>query len=103
MSFNGEMVFLFGALTAGGIYLLTRTHWTALHRWWLSLGTMLTLFTHTLCMGIARGVNINRTHAYLPPMWLLSLIGIALGVAFLLMNRPTSNPTDKNPADDRDV
>jgi hypothetical protein len=88
LSLNGEAVFLFGALTAGGIHLLTRTNWTPLHRWWLSLATMSLLFSHTLFMGIARGLNINRSHAYLPPMWLLSLIGIAMGLGFVLMSRP---------------
>lgn len=88
MTFNGEAVFLFGALTAGGIYLLTRPQWTPIQRWRLSLATVLVLFAHTLCMGIARGLNINASHAYLPPMWLLSLVGIALGLGFLLMSRP---------------
>jgi hypothetical protein len=90
LSFNGEAVFLFGALTAGGIYLLGRSHWTPRQRWWLSLATVGTLFIHTLCMGIVRGLNMHRSHAYLPPMWLLSLIGIALGAGFLLLSRPTS-------------
>ena len=88
MSFAGESVFMFGALTAGGIYLLARTQWTPLQRWWLSLATVAVLFSHTLSMGIARGLNINASHAYLPPMWLLSLIGSALGAAFLLLSRP---------------
>jgi hypothetical protein len=88
LSFNGEAVFLFGGLTAGGVYLLGRTTWTARQRWWLSVAVVATLFSHTLCMGIARGLNINRSHAYLPPMWLLSLIGIGLGVGFLLLSRP---------------
>lgn len=88
LSFNGEAVFLFGALAAGGIYLLGRTNWTPGHRWWLSLGTLAVLFAHVLSMGLARGLNINRSHAYLPPMWLLSLIGIGLGIGFLLMSRP---------------
>jgi hypothetical protein len=88
LSFNGEAVFLFGALTAGGIYLLSRTTWTDVQRWGLSLGTMLLLFSHTLCMGIARGLNLDRNHAYLPPMWVLSLVGVALGMAFLLLTRP---------------
>jgi hypothetical protein len=87
LSFNGEAVFLFGAMTVGGIYLLSRTGWTASQRWWLSLATMAVLFAHTLSMGIARGLNINRTHAYLPPMWLLSLVGITLGLAFLWAGR----------------
>ena len=88
MSFNGEAVLMFGALTAGGVYLLTRQHWTAMQRWWLSVATIAMLFAHTLSMGIARGLNINASHAYLPPMWLLSLVGIAWGAAFLLLSRP---------------
>lgn len=94
MSFNGEAVFMFGALTAGGVYLLTRQQWTPIQRWWLSIATIAVLFSHTLCMGIARGLNINASHAYLPPMWLLSVVGIAMGMGFLLMSRP------KAPADD---
>jgi hypothetical protein len=88
LSFGGESVVLFGALTAGGVYLLTRTDWTPRQRWWLSAGTVAALAGHTLCMGIARGWNINRSHAYLPPMWLLSLIGVVLGTGYLLRSRP---------------
>jgi hypothetical protein len=88
LSFHGEMVFLCGALAAAGIYLLTRTSWTAWQRWQLSLATLGVLWSHTLFMGLARGLNITRSHAYLPPMWLLSLIGITLGLVFLLMTRP---------------
>lgn len=91
LSFNGELIVLFGGLTAGGIYLLNRSHWSAKQRWWLSLVTVTTLFSHTLCMGIARGLNINSSHGYLPPMWLLSLVGVALGAGFLLMSYPQSN------------
>lgn len=97
LSLNGEAVFLFGALSAGGIYLLTRTTWTSLQRWWLSLAFTAVLFSHTLFMGIARGLNINRSHAYLPPMWLLSLIGIALGLVFLLLSRPRHEATRDSP------
>jgi hypothetical protein len=88
LSLNGEAILLFGALTAAGIYLLQRATWTAWQRWWLSLATMVVLFVHALAMGIARGFNINASHAYLPPMWLLSLIGIGLGLVFLLMDQP---------------
>ena len=35
-------------------------------------------------MGWARGLNINAKHAYLPPMWLLSVIGVAIAVWWLL-------------------
>jgi len=95
MSFNGEAVVLFGALTLAGLYLLARTTWSEQHRWWLSLATVGVLFSHTLSMGIARGININRSHAYLPPMWMLSLIGIAAGGAFLLLCRPSRQTTSK--------
>lgn len=88
MSFRGEAVFLFGALTVGGMYLLTRQDWSPGQRWGLSLATMAMLFTHTLFMGLSRGLNINASHAYLPPMWLLSLIGIGLGLAFVVTDRP---------------
>jgi hypothetical protein len=91
LSFNGELVFLFGALTAGAIYLVTRTHWSPRDRWWLSTLAMALLFTHTLCMGIARGVHLNKTHAYLPPMWMLSLVGVAMGAAFLIMAYPAGS------------
>jgi hypothetical protein len=88
LSFTGEMVFLLGSAAAGGLYLLTRPNWSPMHRWWLSLATVAVLLGHTLCMGLARGLNINSTHAYLPPMWLLSAAGIALGAVFLLQSRP---------------
>jgi hypothetical protein len=88
LSFKGEAVVLFGALAAGGFYLLTRSTWTELQRWWLSLATVAVLLTHTLSMGAARGLHIDPNHAYLPPMWLLSLFGIALGAGFLVLNRP---------------
>jgi hypothetical protein len=88
MSFAGEMVFLFGGLTAANIYLLLRPSWTPLIRWRLSLLAMLTLATHVLAMGYCRGLNINASHAYLPPMWFLSAIGIALALLCLVRSRP---------------
>ena len=88
LSFNGEAVFLFGALAVGCFYLLGRPTLSAMQRWGLSVVAIAVLFAHVLSMGIARGLNINRSHAYLPPMWLLSLVGITLGAAFLLMARP---------------
>jgi hypothetical protein len=88
MSFAGEMVFLFGGLTAANIYLLLRPTWTPVVRWRLSVLAMLTLATHVLAMGYCRGLNINASHAYLPPMWFLSAVGIGLGLVFLLRSRP---------------
>lgn len=94
---GGEAVFLFGSLTTAGIYLLGRTGWTAVPRWWLSLAATATLFGHTLCMGLNRGMNINRSHGYLPPMWLISLLAAGLGIAFLLLTRPSSSGQEENP------
>jgi hypothetical protein len=91
LSWSGEMVFLFGALGAAGVYLLTRATWSALARWQLSLATMLVLLAHVCWMGYNRGLNINASHAYLPPMWLLSALGLAAGVAFLLLSKPATN------------
>lgn len=93
-SFTGEMVFLFGALAVGAIHLLSRTTWTPRQRWGLSLATMLTLFGHTLCMGIARGIVMDQHHGYLPPMWLLSLVGIGLGISYLCRCRPTAEKSE---------
>ena len=84
MSFEGELVFMFGGLAAAGVFLLLRPQWNAVTRWWLSLGTMGVLFAHVVAMGYCRGLNINKTHAYLPPMWFLSAIGIALALWWLL-------------------
>ncbi len=88
LSFAGETVFLFGGLTAGGIFLLLRPRWNAMTRWWLSLGTMLTLLAHVSAMGYCRGLNIDRAHGYMPPMWLLSAIGILIAIVWLLRGRP---------------
>jgi hypothetical protein len=90
LSMVGETIFLCGALTAGCVYLLTRGTFSPVQRWWMSLVTMSVLLNHTLFMGIARGIHIDRKHAYLPPMWMLSVMAIALGIAYLLMSRPAA-------------
>ena len=90
MTFSGEMVFLFGGLAAGLVYLLMRPNWTPIARWWISLAAMVVLLAHVLAMGYCRGLNINASHAYLPPMWLLSAIGIAIGVVWILRTKPSS-------------
>lgn len=96
MSFAGEMVFCFGGLAAGTIYLLTRQNWSATQRWWLSLAAMIALQTHVLSMGYCRGLNINASHAYLPPMWLLSAIGVFIGIIVLLITRPRFASSDNS-------
>lgn len=88
MSFAGELVFFFGGLAAAGVYLLTRTTWTPRQRWGLSVAATATLLAHVLAMGYCRGLNINASHAYLPPMWLLSAVGIVVGVVALAAARP---------------
>lgn len=89
MTFAGELVFCFGGLTAAAVYLLTRQQWTPLQRWWLSIAAMMSLQTHVLAMGYCRGLNINASHAYLPPMWLLSAVCVFIGLVILLLSRPS--------------
>jgi hypothetical protein len=88
LSLAGEVVFCFGGLAAGMLYLLTRQQWSPMQRWWMSLGAMLVLMVHVLAMGYCRGLNINASHGYLPPMWLLSAAGVLVGVVVLVMSRP---------------
>jgi hypothetical protein len=88
LSTAGEFIFMFGGLAAAILFLLLRTQWTPLARWRLSLAVTGTLLCHVLAMGWCRGVNMTASHGYLPPMWLLSAIGIALGGWWLLRSRP---------------
>lgn len=88
LSFAGELVFLFGGLSAAMVFLLLRPTWSPVQRWALSIGAMAALLAHTLALGNCRGLNINASHAYLPPMWLLCVIGVAVGLIILLRGRP---------------
>ena len=88
LSTAGELIFMFGGLAAAILFLLLRTQWTPLERWRMSLAVTGVLLCHVLAMGWCRGVNMTASHAYLPPMWLLSAIGIALGGWWLLRSRP---------------
>jgi hypothetical protein len=90
MSTAGEMVFMFGGLATALLFLNLRppAFITPIARWWLSLAFMLCLTAHVASMGYSRGLNINITHAYLPPMWLLSVIALGLGVVYVLLTRP---------------
>lgn len=101
MSLAGELVFCFGGMAAGTLYLLTRQQWTAGQRWWLSLAALLMLQTHVLAMGYCRGLNINASHAYLPPMWLLSAVGVFIGIVLLLLSRPVRNAGGLRPTQPR--
>lgn len=91
MSFAGELVLCFGGLAVGTIYLLSRPQCPPMTRWRLSLSAMAMLLVHVLAMGYCRGLNINAGHGYLPPMWLLSAIGAAVGFIVLLMSRPKAS------------
>jgi lysylphosphatidylglycerol synthetase-like protein (DUF2156 family) len=84
MSFEGELVFMFGGLAAALVFLLMRAQWSVATRRLISLAAMLALLSHVLAMGWSRGLNIDAKHAYLPPMWLLSVIGVAIAVWWLL-------------------
>jgi hypothetical protein len=90
MTFSGEMVFMFGGLALALVYLLLKPQWSPIARWWLSLGAMVVLLFHVVAMGYCRGLNINASHAYLPPMWLLSAIGIAVGIVWILRSKPSA-------------
>lgn len=92
LSTAGELVFMFGGLAAATVFLLLRPQWTPRERWRLSLAASAVLLCHVLSMGWCRGVNMTASHAYLPPMWLLSAIGIALGGWWLVRSRPVINP-----------
>jgi spore maturation protein SpmB len=88
LSFAGEMVFLFGGLALATMLLQLRATVGARTRWVLSLAMMSVLLVHVLSMGASRGLNINVSHAYLPPMWLLSALGVLAGLVFVLLTRP---------------
>jgi hypothetical protein len=98
MSTAGELVFCFGGFAAGMLYLVTRQSWSAMQRWQLSLGAMALLLAHVLAMGYSRGLNINAKHAYLPPMWLLSALGIAAGLVALACCKPKAEADKPAPA-----
>lgn len=94
MSFGGELVFMFGGLAAALVFLLLRPQWDAATRRLISIAAMLALLAHVLAMGWSRGLNINAKHAYLPPMWLLSVIGIAIGVWWLVRTPAREEPSE---------
>lgn len=100
LSFAGEMVFLSGGLTAATLYLLLRPRWAPRVRWWLSLAAMTTLLAHVLTMGSCRGLNLNASHAFLPPMWLISAAGVAAALGVVILSRPPAGdaPTSSSPA-----
>jgi hypothetical protein len=96
LSFHGECVILGGALTLAGLYWHARPALPQRQRWWLGIGFLLTLLFHTLAMGFARGLNMKASHGYLPPMWLLCVIGIVCALGYLCTTRDASTSADTN-------
>jgi hypothetical protein len=80
LKFWGEMVILFGALGLALLWQNNRVRLTLPSPKKLETALLAVLFCHVGSMGICRGVNITAKHAYLPPMWLLSLVGIGVGL-----------------------
>jgi hypothetical protein len=87
LSTAGELIFFFGGLAAGLIFLLLRPQMGERARWWASVGAMGAALAHVVSMGVCRGVNIKAQYGYLPPMWLISAVGIALGLVVLMFGR----------------
>jgi hypothetical protein len=84
----GEMVVLFGAVGLATLWQNSRDRLTAITQKRLGLTLLIVIFTHVGSMGICRGLNITAKHAYLPPMWLLSLVVIAVGFAMVAKVQP---------------
>lgn len=101
LSFAGELVFMFGGIALALVYLLVKRHWTPRARWWLSLAGMVALLAHVLSMGYCRGLNFKASHGYLPAMWLLSAIGIALSLWWLVRSRAHAFAADPGSRDER--
>lgn len=80
LKFWGEMVILCGGLSLALLWQNNRARLPLLSKQKLAIALLSALFCHVGSMGICRGVNISAKHAYLPPMWLLSLIGIGVGL-----------------------
>lgn len=98
LHFRGEMVFLCGGLAAACFYVVTRPALTLRQRQQWSFAAMAVLFGHVLSMGLCRGLNINASHAFLPPMWLLSLLAIVVGLSMIVLTgRPAEQTPSNNP------
>lgn len=87
----GETVILLGSLSAVWLYSLAQQRISSHARWILSVVFLLTLSGHVMAMGWCRGIHLNAQHAYLPPMWLLSLFGLIWGLAYCWKVRPRTN------------
>lgn len=92
LSFEGELVFMCGGLAAALVFLLARPQWSEAVRRRISIAAMLALLAHVLAMGWCRGLNINASHAYLPPMWILSVLGVAVGLWWIMRTPVRAEP-----------
>jgi hypothetical protein len=76
----GEMVFFFGAAALGLTWLLAQGQLVAKLRDRLGVLLLAVISAHVAAMGACRGIHINAKHAYLPPMWMLSLIALVIAL-----------------------
>jgi len=83
LNFWAEMVMLCGALGVALFWQNSRDR-SSHDASKLGIALLAVIFCHVGAMGICRGLNINAKHAYLPPMWMLSLIGIGVGIVGLI-------------------
>ena len=91
LKFWGEMVILCGALGLALLWQNNRARLSLPSQQKLEIALLAVLFCHVGSMGICRGVNISAKHAYLPPMWLLSLVGISVGLWVVRTGNPGNN------------
>jgi hypothetical protein len=83
MKFWAEMVVLCGGISLALLWITSQQRLWGSPQAKLGIQLLCSVFLHVGSMGICRGLNITAKHAYLPPMWLLSLLGIALGIVIL--------------------
>ena len=87
LSTGGETIFFFGGLASGLVFLLLRPQMGERARWVASIAMMSALLGHVLAMGWCRGLNIKAQYGYLPPMWLISAVGVGVGLVVVLGTR----------------
>lgn len=92
LKFFGELVFMFGALALGLMWLLAQGKLADRTRTIVGVTLIVILLGHVGSMGLCRGLNINAKHAYLPPMWLLSLVALLIGMVVSWMQVLAKSP-----------
>lgn len=84
MKFWAEMVVLCGGISLALLWKSSQERLWGNPQLKMALMLLAAVFLHVGSMGICRGLNITAKHAYLPPMWLLSLLGVLMGVIYLV-------------------